>query len=67
MNKECFEWNLQKNIANQLKHGLSFEEAAKAFSDPDRLIVRDITHSHTEGRFFCIGKVGDSILTVRFT
>jgi uncharacterized protein len=29
-----FQWDEAKNAANQRKHGISFEEAAKAFDDP---------------------------------
>ncbi len=67
MSRESFEWDPEKDIANQEKHGVSFDEARTAFEDPYRLIVRDKTHSITEDRFFCIGKAGESILTVRFT
>jgi uncharacterized DUF497 family protein len=67
MSKESFEWDPEKDIENQLKHGVSFEEAQYAFEDPNRIIAPDKTHSLNENRFYCIGKVGDSILTVRFT
>jgi uncharacterized protein len=29
-----FEWDERKNLANQRKHGVSFEQAAKVFDDP---------------------------------
>ncbi len=64
---ESFEWDLGKDIENQLKHGVSFAEAQYAFGDSDRLIVRDKSHSKVEDRYFCIGKVDQTILTVRFT
>ncbi|MDK1030160.1 MAG: BrnT family toxin [Anaerolineae bacterium] len=67
MSKESFEWDLEKDSDNQLKHGVSFDEAKYAFEDPNRLIAPDKTHSATENRYYCIGKVGESILTVRFT
>ena len=62
-----FEWDLEKDIENQLKHGVSFEEAQYAFLDPDRIIAPDKTHSVKEDRYYCIGQVDKSILTVRFT
>ncbi|MFM7787301.1 MAG: BrnT family toxin, partial [Microcystis panniformis] len=37
------------------------------FFDPQRLIVHDVQHSDSEERWFCIGKVKDRVLTVRFT
>lgn len=62
-----FEWDEDKNLANQLKHGISFQEAQKAFLDSQRLIVEDAAHSFDEQRYFCLGKVDDGVLTVRFT
>ena len=64
---DCFEWDEDKDRENQAKHGVAFIEACAVFMDPHRIIVRDITHSIIEDRFFCIGKTGESILTVRFT
>lgn len=62
-----FEWDEQKNRENQAKHGISFEEAQQAFADPNRVIVEDLEHSRDEQRYFCLGKIGQEILTVRFT
>ena len=67
MSMESFEWDPEKDIENQLKHGVSFAEAQHAFADPDRIIVRDKSHSVIEDRYFCIGEVDQTILTVRFT
>ena len=67
MSMESFEWDPEKDIYNQMKHGVSFEEAQLAFLDPSRIIAPDKTHSEIEDRYYCIGKVGESILTVRFT
>ena len=41
--------------------------AQYSFADPHRIIAEDVIHSKTEMRYYCIGKVGDGILTVRFT
>lgn len=62
-----FEWDEIKNQFNQKKHGVSFHEAKKAFLDPERIIVEDLDHSEEENRYFCLGKTGDNVLTVRFT
>ncbi len=67
MSKESFEWDPDKDIENQMKHGVSFEEAQLAFQDPNRIFAPDKTHSFNEDRYYCIGKVGEAILTVRFT
>ena len=61
-----FEWDDDKNEINIEKHGVSFETAVQAFSDPNRVTLYDTDHSQTEDRYFCIGKVKDRILTVRF-
>ncbi|MBX7149957.1 BrnT family toxin [bacterium] len=62
-----FEWDEVKNRENQSKHGADFEEAEKAFTDPQRVIVEDLDHSFKEERWFCLGNVEGNILTVRFT
>ena len=67
-NKTSFEWDEKKDEANQKKHSVSFREAQFAFLDANRVILEDITHStEQETRYFCIGKVDEGILTVRFT
>jgi uncharacterized protein len=67
MSTESFEWDPEKDLVNQTKHGVSFSEGQTAFADPDRVIAEDLSHSHSEKRYYCFGKVGDGILTVRFT
>jgi len=62
-----FEWDEAKNRENQRKHGVPFTLAQHAFGDPDRIIAEDIGHSQRERRYYCIAKVGDAIMTVRFT
>jgi hypothetical protein len=45
-----------------------FVIAQYAFADPYRVILEDITHSTPdETRYFCLGIVGDGVMTVRFT
>ena len=68
MNKiSNFEWNEDKNKFNQAKHNISFEEAQYAFSDSKRIIAKDLEHSEKEERYYCFGKLGEDIVTVRFT
>lgn len=62
-----FEWDEGKDAENQAKHGVPFAVAQHAFADPKRVIAEDLEHSKAEKRFFCIGRVGEVILTVRFT
>ncbi len=67
MGKVHFEWDETKDIENQAKHNVPFVVAQHAFLDPNRVIVEDVSHSTKEDRFYCIGRVGNGILTVRFT
>jgi uncharacterized DUF497 family protein len=67
MTQTQFEWDEKKDIENQRKHQVSFQEDQMAFVDPYRVIARDLGHSETEDRFYCFGKVGEGVLTVRFT
>lgn len=60
-----FEWDAPKAIANQRKHGVSFEEAATVFGDPLALTFADPDHSVREARFLTIGQShGDLLLVV---
>ncbi len=61
-----FIWDPHKEWANIFKHGISFTFAARVFCDPKRKIFKDISHSHKEERWFCIGQVQGRVLTVRF-
>ena len=62
-----FEWDDGKDRINRAKHGVSFAEAQQAFFDSKRVIAEDLGHSANERRYFCFGRVGDGIMTVRFT
>lgn len=50
-----FEWDPRKAELNRRKHGVSFEEAATAFSDPRSLTTFDPDHSEDEDRFILLG------------
>jgi uncharacterized DUF497 family protein len=67
MSKDSFDWGPKKDLANQAKHGVSFSEAQYAVADPDRTIAEDHSHSQSEKRYYCFGKVGGGVMTVRFT
>lgn len=67
MQKTHFEWDSNKDLDNQQKHGVAFSDAQYAFADPHRVIAEDSNHSDQEQRYYCFGKVGGGILTVRFT
>ena len=62
-----FERDAAKEAENQRKLGVSFREAQLAFLDPKRVIARDVAHSQVEPRFYCFGRLGKGVLSVRFT
>jgi uncharacterized protein len=62
-----FEWDDSKDRVNRAKHGVSFALAQAAFFDPHRVIAADLQHGGAERRYFCFGRAGDGVMTVRFT
>lgn len=61
-----FVWDENRETANIEKHGVDFKQASRVFLDPKRKIYADSRHSQREERFFCIGRVGQKVMTVRF-
>lgn len=62
-----FVWSAEKESENVRKHGVDFITACNVFKDAKRKIYIDSRHTHKEERFFCIGKIENRIITVRFT
>ena len=52
---QFFNWDEDKDKANENKHGVSFREAATVFKDIYALVKRDADHSGDEDRFIIIG------------
>ncbi|MCX5858692.1 MAG: BrnT family toxin [Proteobacteria bacterium] len=50
-----FAWSQRKNLANQKKHRVSFEEAQTVFLDENALLLSDPDHSEKEERFILLG------------
>lgn len=68
MAKARFDWgDPKKDHENQEKHGVAFAVAQFAFADRRPVIAEDFSHSSSEKRYCCFGRVGDGVLTVRFT
>ena len=59
-----FEWNLEKNEANQKKHGISFEEAIALFNEPYLKISSDRSG---ETRWMALGKAQGRVIAVIYT
>ena len=56
MNTFVFEWDEAKALANERKHGVSFDEAKTVFGDAYALYVPDGPHSWDEERLIIIGR-----------
>ena len=50
-----FEWDFPKAAANVRKHGISFEQAAAVFRDPEAISLHDRAHSVDEERWITLG------------
>ena len=50
-----FEWDPNKDLTNQKKHGVSFAEASTVFEDVNALVISDPEHSENEERFVILG------------
>jgi uncharacterized DUF497 family protein len=60
-----FEWDENKNKMNLAKHGVSFDDAAKAYLDPNRIDFYDEKHSRqNEDRWIFIGATAGVVLFV---
>jgi uncharacterized DUF497 family protein len=63
-----FEWDPEKDLANQAKHGLSFQEASELFSsEVDCLEIYDDLHSLEEDRFIAVGPIQRGVIVVAYT
>lgn len=51
-----FEWDTKKAASNELKHGVSFEEAREVFDDPLHLSILDARFSYFEERWITLGQ-----------
>jgi uncharacterized protein len=61
-------WDDAKNLANQRKHGLAFEEASELFaSASDYLEIFDEAHSESEDRFIAIGPIRRGLILIVWT
>jgi uncharacterized DUF497 family protein len=60
-----FEWDNDKARRNLLKHGVSFDDASTAFSDPLSITIEDPDHSVGELRLLLLGQtLGGKLVVV---
>ena len=62
-----FEWDADKEAANLQKHGVSFAQAAVAFSDPFGVDWIDDRQDYGEERVILLGMTDGQVLTVVYT
>ncbi len=55
MSELRFEWDPSKEVVNQKKHGVSFEEEKTVFYDEYARLINDPEHSEDEDRFIMMG------------
>jgi uncharacterized DUF497 family protein len=67
MNEGDFEWDVVKAAANVVKHGVSFEQARKAFADPYAIDFADDRRYYSEERAVLFGMVDDRLLVIVYT
>jgi len=59
-----FEWDAEKAKENRRKHGVTFDEAITAFSDPLAMLLPDPDHSVGETRYLVLGTTAQGRLLV---
>lgn len=59
-----FSWSTEKESGNRKKHGVTFEEAMSAFSDPLSVTISDPLHSRIESRYLLTGLTASGRLLV---
>ena len=61
-----FQWDTQKNITNDAKHGISFEQAAQIFRG-HFLKKQDERRDYRETRFIALGVYDGEVICVVYT
>ena len=60
-----FEFDEQKSVSNQLKHGIDFIEAQQLWEDPERIEIPARTSD--EPRIMIIGRINQAVWTGIYT
>jgi uncharacterized DUF497 family protein len=64
---EPFDWNEKKAVANRRDHGVTFQQATKAFHDPRAIETIDDREGYGEERINLLGMSDGVILHVTYT
>lgn len=62
-----FEWDENKNLSNQEKHGVDFNQAIEVWNDENKLEIPDNRKDYGEERWIIIGKIVDITGVVVYT
>ena len=62
-----YDWDSAKAIANEQKHGVSFDEACEVFDDSNAFHFFDDAHSIGEIRYNVVGASSQHLLFVVYT
>jgi uncharacterized DUF497 family protein len=62
-----YEWDTAKAENNKIKHGISFNAAARVFLDPNRTETYDSREEYGEDRWATIGYAHPALLYVVYT
>lgn len=62
-----FTWDETKNLANKVKHKISFNDATNVFYDDQALFAEDNSEKYEEQRMKVIGMSKNKVLFVIFT
>ena len=63
-----FDWDTNKAIQNERKHGVTFTEAQDVFLDINSITIYDTAHSNDEDRYIDIGLSNQGrVLMVSYT
>ena len=65
--ENIFEWDKNKNRANQNKHEVSFEYATSAFDDKHNVTILSSDINTNEKRWLIISKIIDAFISVVYT
>lgn len=61
-----FQWDPEKDAANQANHGVGFRQAAEIFRG-FRLTREDVRRDYGESRFISLGEYDNEVLVVVYT
>lgn len=62
-----FEWDCDKNLKNQDKHGLAFELAVQMFAESQMVVQQSSLSGNDKERWLATGLIDGKLATVIFT